>query len=161
MNAVFLIGQVTGVASVCCILLFAVARLLSRRRGGGDGVQDGDGRAVLITGCDSGFGHQLARRLDRQGFVVFAGCLCPEGPGARSLVRESCGNVTVLKLDVTSDAEVQQAKRVVQENLPEKGEGPKCGDGHLWEKSPQKMRQRRTNLIDKYCLRYLIPSPIV
>ncbi|KAL6115175.1 uncharacterized protein ACO6RY_00092 [Pungitius sinensis] len=123
MNAIFLIGQVTGVASIACILLLAVAKLLSRRRGsGGDGdARDGDGRAVLITGCDSGFGHHLARRLDRRGFVVFAGCLCPEGAGARSLVREGCGNVTVLKLDVTSDAEVQQAKRVVQENLPEKG----------------------------------------
>ncbi|XP_037332722.2 D-beta-hydroxybutyrate dehydrogenase, mitochondrial [Pungitius pungitius] len=120
MNAIFLIGQVTGVASIACLLLLAVAKLLSRRRGDSD-ARDGDGRAVLITGCDSGFGHHLARRLDRRGFVVFAGCLCPEGAGPRSLVREGCGNVTVLKLDVTSDAEVQQAKRVVQENLPEKG----------------------------------------
>ncbi|KAL1472191.1 hypothetical protein MTO96_023099 [Rhipicephalus appendiculatus] len=29
-----------------------------------------DGKAVLITGCDSGFGHALATRLSRDGFVM-------------------------------------------------------------------------------------------
>uniref|UniRef100_A0A3Q3EH33 Zgc:113142 n=1 Tax=Labrus bergylta TaxID=56723 RepID=A0A3Q3EH33_9LABR len=84
-------------------------------------MQDGYGYAVLITGCDSGFGHQLARCLDQRGFVVFAGCLCPEGAGARSLQSLSSKNLRILKLDVTSDEDVKQAKRVVQENLPEKG----------------------------------------
>ncbi|KAL3226978.1 hypothetical protein MRX96_024483 [Rhipicephalus microplus] len=35
----------------------------------------GEGKAVLITGCDTGFGHRLAKRLSRRGFLVFAGCL--------------------------------------------------------------------------------------
>lgn len=34
-----------------------------------------DGKAVLITGCDSGFGHALAKHLHKLGFTVFAGCL--------------------------------------------------------------------------------------
>lgn len=33
------------------------------------------GKAVLITGCDSGFGHALAKHLHKLGFTVFAGCL--------------------------------------------------------------------------------------
>lgn len=33
------------------------------------------GKAVLITGCDSGFGHALAKHLHTLGFTVFAGCL--------------------------------------------------------------------------------------
>ncbi len=33
------------------------------------------GKAVLITGCDSGFGHELAKHLHKLGFTVFAGCL--------------------------------------------------------------------------------------
>lgn len=33
------------------------------------------GKAVFITGCDSGFGHALAKHLHKLGFTVFAGCL--------------------------------------------------------------------------------------
>ncbi|KAK9533226.1 hypothetical protein VZT92_008361 [Zoarces viviparus] len=120
MYATFLIGQITGIATISAMLLFGLAKLFSRHRSSGH-VQDGDGYAVLITGCDSGFGHQLARCLDHKGFVVFAGCLSPEGAGAQLLARQSSSNLKILKLDVTSDEEVQQAKKMVQENLPEKG----------------------------------------
>lgn len=34
-----------------------------------------EGKAVLITGCDKGFGHALAKQLHAKGFTVFAGCL--------------------------------------------------------------------------------------
>lgn len=33
------------------------------------------GKSVFITGCDSGFGHALAKHLHKLGFTVFAGCL--------------------------------------------------------------------------------------
>lgn len=33
------------------------------------------GKAVLVTGCDCGFGHALAKHLHKLGFTVFAGCL--------------------------------------------------------------------------------------
>ncbi|XP_068447050.1 D-beta-hydroxybutyrate dehydrogenase, mitochondrial [Clinocottus analis] len=120
MNAISIIGLIAGVGTVSAALLLALAKLFSRRRGGGH-VQDGCGYAVLITGCDSGFGHQLAQCLDHKGFVVFAGCLSPEGAGAQSLATESSSNLKVLQLDVTSDHDVQRAKKIVQENLPEKG----------------------------------------
>ncbi|XP_073683686.1 D-beta-hydroxybutyrate dehydrogenase, mitochondrial [Garra rufa] len=84
-------------------------------------LSDGFGRAVLITGCDSGFGHHLAKKLDRMGFTVFAGCLCPEGPGAQSLVKEGSERMKVLQLDVTKDDDISLAKDLVQANLPEKG----------------------------------------
>lgn len=32
-------------------------------------------RAVLITGCDSGFGFALAKHLHDKGFIIYAGCL--------------------------------------------------------------------------------------
>ena len=35
------------------------------------------GKAVFITGCDTGFGYQLAVRCDQIGLRVFAGCLLP------------------------------------------------------------------------------------
>uniref|UniRef100_A0A3B4H2K3 D-beta-hydroxybutyrate dehydrogenase, mitochondrial-like n=1 Tax=Pundamilia nyererei TaxID=303518 RepID=A0A3B4H2K3_9CICH len=75
-------------------------------------VLDSCGHAVLITGCDSGFGHHLARCLDQKGFVVFAGCLSPGGAGAQSLVRQSSSNLKILKLDVTRDEDLQQAKKM-------------------------------------------------
>ncbi|XP_067420780.1 short-chain dehydrogenase/reductase family 9C member 7-like isoform X3 [Emydura macquarii macquarii] len=82
------------------------------------------GRAVLITGCDSGFGQLLALRLHRLGFTVFAGCLCPGGEGARRLQREAAtcsGRLRVLQLDVTRERDVAAAKEVVLSNLPETG----------------------------------------
>ncbi|XP_070786847.1 D-beta-hydroxybutyrate dehydrogenase, mitochondrial [Enoplosus armatus] len=119
MNAIFFIGQIIGVVPISVALLLAIAKLVSRHRR--SHVEDGHGYAVLITGCDSGFGHQLAQCLDHKGFVVFAGCLSPEGAGAQNLNRHSSSNLKILKLDVTNDEDVQQAKKTVEENLPEKG----------------------------------------
>uniref|UniRef100_A0A669P5L6 3-hydroxybutyrate dehydrogenase 1 n=1 Tax=Phasianus colchicus TaxID=9054 RepID=A0A669P5L6_PHACC len=82
------------------------------------------GRAVLITGCDSGFGHLLALRLHRLGFTVFAGCLRPGGEGARRLQREAAadaGRMRVLRLDVTRGRDVLAAKELVLSHLPERG----------------------------------------
>ncbi|XP_034534119.1 D-beta-hydroxybutyrate dehydrogenase, mitochondrial [Notolabrus celidotus] len=118
MNHIFFIGQIIGIFSISAILLFLLAKLVCRQP---VIVPDGHGYAVLITGCDSGFGYQLARCLDHRGFVVFAGCLCPEGAGALSLQSQSSRNLKILKLNVTSDEDVQLAKKIVQENLPERG----------------------------------------
>uniref|UniRef100_UPI0037E8DFD0 D-beta-hydroxybutyrate dehydrogenase, mitochondrial n=1 Tax=Semicossyphus pulcher TaxID=241346 RepID=UPI0037E8DFD0 len=118
MNHIFFIGQIVGIVSISAILLFLLTKLVCSQS---SVAQDGSGYAVLITGCDSGFGHQLARCLDNRGFVVFAGCLCPEGAGARSLQRQSSSNLKILKLDVTSDEDVQKVKKTVEANLPEKG----------------------------------------
>lgn len=75
----------------------------------------GYGKAVLITGCDTGFGHLLAKSLARDGFLVFAGCLDANGEGATSLKKQA--NVRVLQMDVTKDAEIDGAHRVVTEEL--------------------------------------------
>jgi hypothetical protein len=41
---------------------------------------DPQGKAVLITGCDSGFGRMLAVRLAKtQGLKVYVGCLTDKG----------------------------------------------------------------------------------
>ncbi|KAK7893529.1 hypothetical protein WMY93_022681 [Mugilogobius chulae] len=116
MDTIF-IGQIIGGVSSLGLLLFLLARLWPRR---GPGMKC-HGYAVLITGCDSGFGHHLARALDRRGFVVFAGCLQPDGAGAQSLTRLCSSQLRLLKLDVTLEQDVQQAKETVQANLPEKG----------------------------------------
>ena len=35
---------------------------------------DPSNKAVLITGCDTGFGHKLAVKLSTYGFTVYATC---------------------------------------------------------------------------------------
>lgn len=72
------------------------------------------GKAVLITGCDTGFGHELAARLDRFGFTVFAGVLFPEGEGAQKLARGASKRLKLLKMDVTKADEVEAAISAVR-----------------------------------------------
>ncbi|XP_077996748.1 D-beta-hydroxybutyrate dehydrogenase, mitochondrial-like [Glandiceps talaboti] len=80
-------------------------------------------KAVLITGCDSGFGLAMARRFHRLGFKVFAGCLLKErgGDGARSLEEENSEQLHVLQLDVTNEEQIQNAVAYVNENTYEQG----------------------------------------
>lgn len=69
-------------------------------------------KAVLITGCDSGFGHKLAKRLDALGFTVFAGVLDVGGTGAKELVDKCSNRIKVTQMDVTK---VDDVKRVVSQ----------------------------------------------
>ncbi|XP_060098858.1 D-beta-hydroxybutyrate dehydrogenase, mitochondrial-like [Heteronotia binoei] len=84
-----------------------------------------EGKAVLITGCDKGFGHALAMHLHAKGFTVFAGCLLLDrgGDGARELESLGPERMTVLQLNVCSNQEVEHALEVVQKSLkrPEQG----------------------------------------
>lgn len=69
-------------------------------------------RAVLITGCDSGFGHQVCYKLDSYGFNVFAGVLFPDSESADKLRANCSERLKVVKLDVTNAEDV---KNVVKE----------------------------------------------
>ncbi|XP_059156838.1 17-beta-hydroxysteroid dehydrogenase type 6-like [Physella acuta] len=78
---------------------------------------DPTGKAVFITGCDSGFGRELAERLDRIGYHVFAGCLAPDREGARSLKESTSDRLHIVKVDVTDDFQVEQAVKYVKDNI--------------------------------------------
>ncbi|XP_042877662.1 D-beta-hydroxybutyrate dehydrogenase, mitochondrial-like [Penaeus japonicus] len=79
------------------------------------------GKAVLVTGCDTGIGHALALALQEQGFRVFAGCLqaAAGGSGAEALRQKASGRLHVLQLDVTREKQVQEALQELLEILPE------------------------------------------
>ena len=82
-------------------------------------VSDLEKKAVLITGCDSGFGYELAKKLDSQGLQVFAGCLTSEG---QVKLRSECSRqLTTLQLDVTNASDVQNALKEVNSQLPSQG----------------------------------------
>ncbi|CAH1787935.1 unnamed protein product [Owenia fusiformis] len=78
-------------------------------------------KSVLITGCDSGFGHALALTLDSIGIKVFAGCLYKDGPGAIELTNKSSERLTILQLDVTSSTDIQKAYDLIKVDVGEKG----------------------------------------
>ncbi|KAM5138141.1 17-beta-hydroxysteroid dehydrogenase type 2 [Mantella aurantiaca] len=67
------------------------------------------GKSVLVTGCDSGLGHALAKHLDKQGLLVFAGVLNKNGPGAEELKRACSSNLCLIQLDVTNSEEISAA----------------------------------------------------
>lgn len=75
-------------------------------------IPDLKGQAVLITGCSSGFGRLTAEHLARAGAKVFAtmrNVPRPEADELRRLARDARLDLTVLALDVTDDAQVEQA----------------------------------------------------
>lgn len=86
------------------------------------------GKAVLVTGCDTGFGHALALRLDALGFHVFAGCLRAGGGGAHQLRSSASPRLQVIQLDITRDEEVNEALREVKSLLSPRGDREK----ELW-----------------------------
>ncbi|KAJ8270349.1 hypothetical protein GJAV_G00113390 [Gymnothorax javanicus] len=83
------------------------------------------GKAVFITGCDTGFGFALAKHLHKLDFTVFAGCFLKDkgGDGARELDEMQSERMMVVQLDVSSEDQVAQALEFIKSKLedPEKG----------------------------------------
>lgn len=100
------------------IILYIVYRVLAKRNAKKIEIK---GQGVFITGCDTGFGHEIALRLAKVGFTVFAGCLKPEGEGAKTLIENGGDRLHVVPLDVTDDACVNKALEIVRKKIPETG----------------------------------------
>ncbi|XP_050388746.2 retinol dehydrogenase 16 [Patella vulgata] len=71
---------------------------------------------VLITGCDTGFGNLLAKRLDGLGFHVIAACLKQDA--ATELKKTSSEHLQTLQLDVSSEDDIKSALTKVKSILP-------------------------------------------
>ncbi|KAL0977935.1 hypothetical protein UPYG_G00163490 [Umbra pygmaea] len=82
-------------------------------------IQDVNKKHVFVTGCDTGFGNLLCRRLDRRGFRVIAGCLTEKG--ADDLKRTTGPHLKTVLLDVTSTASIQKAMVWTRQEVGEKG----------------------------------------
>ncbi|XP_060109425.1 17-beta-hydroxysteroid dehydrogenase type 6 isoform X2 [Heteronotia binoei] len=73
---------------------------------------------VFITGCDSGFGNQLAQQLDLQGMRILAGCLTQKG--AEELERVTSDRLKTIVLDVTSTESIAMATEWVKGHVKDK-----------------------------------------
>jgi NAD(P)-dependent dehydrogenase (short-subunit alcohol dehydrogenase family) len=71
------------------------------------------GKYVLVSGCDSGFGHTLVIELDKQGFNVFASVYNQENQVTLKNVLSS--RATVFCLDITQPAQIDAAYKMVKE----------------------------------------------
>ncbi|XP_039197478.1 D-beta-hydroxybutyrate dehydrogenase, mitochondrial-like [Crotalus tigris] len=109
-----------ALACLSAALLLPLLLLLGRRRR-----LPAERKAVLITGCDKGFGHALARHLHGKGFTVFAGCLLLDqgGDGAQQLCRLGPERMHVLQLDVCCEEQVALAFRYVEARLEDPAQG--------------------------------------
>ena len=105
--------QLLVVASVIVALLTYLLRSLVCKAKNDVGT-----KAILITGCDTGIGHELAKHLDSLGFHVFAGCLDTGSEGAQRLRVECSPFLRLVNMDVTKDDHVRHAMDYVAENLP-------------------------------------------
>ncbi|XP_048248481.1 retinol dehydrogenase 16-like [Haliotis rufescens] len=103
----------TGIISIC---YWVIRNAGTRKR------IDTQGKYILITGCDTGFGNSLARLLDSKGLKVFATCLSEQSEGAKLLRENGSKQMRVLQLDVSSDASVDACLDKIK---------PICLDG-LW-----------------------------
>ncbi|CAF3759876.1 unnamed protein product [Adineta steineri] len=72
---------------------------------------DSHGKYVLISGCDTGFGYQLAIELDKQGFNILAGVYSRDN--IRSLHNKLSFNAAVFHLDITNQNSIDTAFDIV------------------------------------------------
>ncbi|EMP29375.1 Retinol dehydrogenase 16 [Chelonia mydas] len=87
-----------------------------RERQSVEGLPD---KYVLITGCDSGFGHLLAKQLDARGLRVLAACLTQQG--AEQLKKATSERLQTVILDITRTDSVAAATAWVKEQVGDKG----------------------------------------
>ena len=73
---------------------------------------DPHGKYVLISGCDSGFGHGLAIELDHLGFHVLAGVFVADS--VTSLTKTLSPRATVFRLDITQQESIDAAFDLIQ-----------------------------------------------
>jgi len=79
-------------------------------------VRNYESRYIFITGCDTGFGNMISKRLDKMGCHVFAGCLTEKGE--KELQAICSQRLQTIFLDVSKPESVRKAFDTVKSKLP-------------------------------------------
>lgn len=103
---------VAVIVLLICVLFFGLRRRLRQLP-----LPYYEGRHVVITGCDTGFGHMLAKELDARGLSVFAGCLTNNG---EEELKKSCSRkLRTFPLDVSDPDSIKKALLYIKAQLPD------------------------------------------
>ena len=111
-------GWAAALAAACfaCLVVWRyVVRARLCQRSGLRALASHGGAAVLVTGCDSGFGKLIALELHRLGATVFAGCLTQSGCDKLSQ-QYGRARMRAFQLNVTLDADVVAAVKLVEDS---------------------------------------------
>ncbi|XP_053311579.1 retinol dehydrogenase 5 [Spea bombifrons] len=103
----------------CYILLFAMIWAIGWFLRDRQTISRFSDKHVFITGCDTGFGNLLAKRLSRKGFQVLAGCLTQAG--ADELQKACPVGLKSTLLDVTNPDSIRSAVAWVTSEVGVKG----------------------------------------
>ena len=106
-----LLGPLYAAGLLCLLLRDALRGVMVPR------LEEPRGRAVLVTGCDSGFGRELALALYERGWRVYAGCLTDAGT---SELAERCSGpgMVAIQMNVTKQADVDRVVAQVAKEAP-------------------------------------------
>ena len=74
-------------------------------------------RYILVTGCDTGFGHEISKRLDKKGVNVFSGCLTEKGED--NLKKQCSSRLKTVHMNVADPETVRKAYDFVKTALPQ------------------------------------------
>ncbi|XP_063398543.1 retinol dehydrogenase 7-like [Mytilus trossulus] len=109
--------------AMCCLVIYSILPASHLPVGN---------KAVLVTGCDSGFGNSLVKKLDSIGMRVFATCLSLNSPGAVSLQLACSGRVHLLQLDVTSQKDIETTVEYVKQHTGGEGLWGLVNNAGVW-----------------------------
>ena len=104
-------------ALLCTLTVIAIVtfRLFRRQYG----LTTFRGKSLLVTGCDTGFGHAMAIQFSQAGAHVFAACLTPESAASLKTPSTAEGKITSFVMDVTDDKQIQKGVELVEAELQE------------------------------------------
>lgn len=75
-------------------------------------------KIALITGANRGIGFEIARQLAQQGItILLAARRLPDAEHAASKIATDTMHVIPIKLDITSDADIRDAVRFIEEKF--------------------------------------------
>lgn len=103
----------------CYVVLFAIAWAIGWFLRDRQTIPRLADKHVFITGCDTGFGNLLAKRLNRKGFQVLAACLTEKG--ANDLQKACPVGLKTTLLNVTSPDSIKQAVEWVRAEVGDRG----------------------------------------
>uniref|UniRef100_A0A0N4Z0S6 Estradiol 17-beta-dehydrogenase 2 n=1 Tax=Parastrongyloides trichosuri TaxID=131310 RepID=A0A0N4Z0S6_PARTI len=79
------------------------------------------GKAVVITGCDTGFGHEAAIKCAKNGMIVFAGCLLIDSfKELENKCRKFDGEIFCFLINVADDESVKKGSEIVRNIMHDK-----------------------------------------